>query len=73
MSKKLPQHVHRTSDVLSIHIRRRFSPYKPREKGPNEALAPAINFWDLPVYQPQQQAPARPGASDHLHIKSRGV
>lgn len=44
-----------------------------REKLPGEAEPPAISIWRQPVYQPPQMATPRPGAYDHLNVRSKGV
>tara|TARA_R110000868_G_scaffold261898_1_gene520071 strand:- start:200 stop:409 length:210 start_codon:yes stop_codon:yes gene_type:complete len=47
--------------------------WSPREKLPGEAASPAISIWRQPVYEPPKMATPRPGANDHLNIRSRGV
>ena len=47
--------------------------WSPREKLPGEAEPPAISIWRQPVYQPPKMDTPRPGASDHLKVRSRGV
>jgi len=47
--------------------------WSPREKLPGEAEPPAISIWRQPVYQPPQMATPRPGAYDHLNVRSKGV
>ncbi|CAB5222790.1 hypothetical protein UFOVP377_33 [uncultured Caudovirales phage] len=44
-----------------------------REKLPGEAQPPAISIWRQPVYQPPKMDTPRPGAHDHLKVRSRGV
>ena len=44
-----------------------------REKLPNEAPPPAISIWRQPVYKAPTMATPRPGADDHLNIRSKGV
>jgi hypothetical protein len=44
-----------------------------REKLPGEAEPATISIWKQPVYQPPQMATPRPGADDHLQIRSRGI
>lgn len=44
-----------------------------REKLPGEAEPPAISIWRQPVYQPPTMATPRPGADDHLNVRSRGI
>lgn len=44
-----------------------------REKLPGEAEPPAISIWRQPVYQPPTMATPRPGAYDHLNVRSKGV
>ena len=43
-----------------------------RQKLPNEAEPSTISIWKQPVYKPPQINTPRPGASDHLKVKSRG-
>ena len=38
-----------------------------------EAQPPAISIWRQPVYQPPKMDTPRPGASDHLKVRSRGI
>jgi hypothetical protein len=46
--------------------------YKPSDKDP-DAVPPATNsLWAQPVYKPDTTSYVRPGADDHLKIKSRG-
>jgi len=47
--------------------------WSPREKLPGEAEPPAISIWRQPVYQPPTMATPRPGAYDHLKVRSRGI
>jgi hypothetical protein len=47
--------------------------WSPREKLPGEAEPTAISIWRQPVYKPQQMATPRPGADDHLNVRSRGI
>lgn len=42
-------------------------------KDENVALPPSINIWKQPVYVPEKVQPARPGADNHLQLKSRGL
>ena len=44
-----------------------------REKLLGEAQPPAISIWRQPVYQPPKMDTPRPGANDHLKVRSRGV
>ena len=44
-----------------------------REKLQGEAEPPAISIWRHPVYRPPKMDTPRPGAHDHLQIRSRGV
>jgi hypothetical protein len=44
-----------------------------REKLPNEAPPTTISIWRQPVYQPPKMETPRPGANDHLQIRSRGI
>jgi len=47
--------------------------YKPSDKDP-DAVPPATNsLWEQPVYKPDNTGYVRPGADDHLKIKSRGM
>ena len=43
-----------------------------RQKLPGEAPPSTISIWKQPVYKPPQINTPRPGASDHLKVKSRG-
>jgi hypothetical protein len=47
--------------------------FVPLEKKPHTALPPSINVWEQPVYKPDNSGYVRPGADDHLKIKSRGM
>ena len=47
--------------------------WSPREKLPGEAEPPAISIWRQPVYQPPTMATPRPGADDHLKVRSKGA
>lgn len=49
------------------------APWTPREKEPGEAQACTISIWRQPVYKPPKMDTPRPGANDHLNIRSRGV
>lgn len=62
------------SDVVGKHARRslRSQNFEPRERHPDEALPPQINKF-AGKYEPSDMEPVRPGASDHLKIKSRGL
>jgi hypothetical protein len=44
-----------------------------REKLLGEAEPSTISIWKQPVYQPPPMATPRPGADDHLNIRSRGI
>ena len=46
--------------------------FVPSVKQPNAALPPSLNIWEQPVYKPDHSSYVRPGADDHLNIKSRG-
>jgi hypothetical protein len=48
-------------------------PWTAREREEHEALPPTFSIWERPVYQPPRMETPRPGASDHLNIKRRGV
>lgn len=43
-----------------------------REKLLGEAEPQTISIWSQPVYQPPKMDTTRPGAYDHLKVKSRG-
>ena len=43
-----------------------------RQKLPGEAEPATISIWKQPVYKPPQMDTPRPGANDHLQIRSRG-
>jgi hypothetical protein len=47
--------------------------FVPSVKLPNAALPPSISIWEHPVYKPDNSGYVRPGADDHLKIKSRGM
>ena len=47
--------------------------FVPVEKEPGTALPQSLNIWEQPVYKPDHSGYARPGANDHLKIKSRGM
>jgi hypothetical protein len=47
--------------------------WSPRHKEPGEAEPPAISIWRQPVYKAPTMATPRPGADDHLNIRSRGL
>jgi hypothetical protein len=44
-----------------------------RQKLPGEAAPPAISIWQQPVYQPPKMETPRPGANDHLNVRSKGT
>lgn len=44
-----------------------------REKLPGEAEPPAISIWRQPVYKAPTMSTPRPGADDHLQVRSRGL
>ena len=44
-----------------------------REKLPGEAEPSTISIWKQPVYKPQQMDTPRPGANDHLKVRSKGI
>lgn len=43
-----------------------------RQKLPGEAEPATISIWKQPVYKPQQMDTPRPGANDHLKVRSKG-
>ena len=47
--------------------------FVPSVKQPNAALPPTTSLWEQPVYKPDNSGYVRPGADDHLQIKSRGM
>jgi hypothetical protein len=47
--------------------------YVPIEKEPGTALPQSLNIWEQPVYTPDYTGYVRPGADDHLKIKSKGM
>lgn len=47
--------------------------YEPRQRHPDEALPNTISIKELPHYVPPKAHLVRPGADDHMNIKSRGV
>lgn len=47
--------------------------WSPREKLPGEAPPTTISIWHHPVYQPPKMETPRPGANDHLNIRSKRV
>ena len=44
-----------------------------RQKLPGEAEPATISIWKQPVYKPQQMDTPRPGANDHLKVRSKGI
>ena len=44
-----------------------------REKLLGEAEPSTISIWQQPVYKPQQMDTPRPGAHDHLKVRSKGA
>ena len=44
-----------------------------RHKELGEAPPPAISIWRQPVYKAPPMATPRPGADDHLNVRSKGV
>ena len=51
----------------------RFAEWERRQKLIGEAEPPTISIWKQPVYKPPQMATPRPGADDHLKVRSRGI
>jgi hypothetical protein len=47
--------------------------WSPREKLPGEAEPSSISIWRQPVYKPPTMETPRPGANDHLQIRSKGI
>jgi hypothetical protein len=47
--------------------------FVPVEKEAGTALPPSTNIWTQPVYTPDHSGYVRPGADDHLKIKSKGM
>jgi hypothetical protein len=47
--------------------------FVPSVKAPNAAPPPQMNLWERGVYKPDSSGYVRPGANDHLRIKSRGI
>jgi hypothetical protein len=46
--------------------------YVPVARHPSVVAAPDLNIWLQPVYMGEKPAYVRPGADDHLKIKSKG-
>jgi len=44
-----------------------------RQKLPGEAEPSTISIWRQPVYKPPKMDTSRPGANDHLNIRSKGI
>jgi len=51
----------------------RFAEWERREKLIGEAEPSTISIWKQPVYKPPQMATPRPGADDHLKVRSCGI
>jgi hypothetical protein len=64
---KLPK-----SDILSVTARRVFPSYATRIRNENEAMPNTIDIFNLPAYVPPPPPPVRPGANDHMNIRSIG-
>jgi len=47
--------------------------FVPLSKDPDAVPAPAMNLWAREQYRPPKNDYVRPGANDHLRIKSRGL
>lgn len=56
-------------DLGQVKVRRG---YVPVERAPDLVRAPTSSLWKRDSYVPQNLTPMRPGADDHLSIKSRG-
>ena len=59
-----------TGDKEQVKYRTGFVPLA---KDPDAVPPPAISLRRQPVYVPENRAPMRPGADDHLQFKSRGM
>jgi hypothetical protein len=46
--------------------------YKPSDKDPDAVPPPQMSIWARELYKPDTSGYQRPGADDHLQIKSRG-
>ena len=46
--------------------------FVPSVKNPDAVPPPTISLWEQPVYVAEKVQPMRPGANDHLKLKSRG-
>ena len=56
-------------DLGQVKVRRG---YVPIERDPSLVRAPMSSIWKRESYVPQNPAPMRPGADDHLKFKSVG-
>jgi len=56
-------------DLGQVKVRRG---YAPTERDPSLVPAPMSSIWQRDSYVPQNPAPMRPGADDHLRYKSVG-
>ena len=59
-----------TGDKEAIKYR---TGYVPLVKQPNAAPPPQMSIWERDQYEPPKEEYVRPGADDHLKIKSRGM
>lgn len=59
----------RTGDKEQLKYRTGFVP---SIKDPDAVKAPAMSIWKQPIYISDKSTYIRPGADDHLSIKSRG-
>ncbi len=73
MTDKLPQHVHRQADALSPRMKKKFAPYVPRKRHPNEALPITFVSSELPGFKFPTMDAVRPGADDHLNVNRKGL
>ena len=46
--------------------------FVPSVKDPDAVPPPTMSLWEQPVYVAEKVQPMRPGADDHLKLKSRG-
>jgi hypothetical protein len=78
VKKKVAADLHAFKEVHSVaspSMKRDFGKYVPRVRDEHEALPPQLSVWDRPTYNGSElrMQPSRPGATNALQIKSRGV
>lgn len=68
-----PGHLPTVNDLAALDMRRshgKYAPYAPRERDPGEVRQSTTSVWSHPNYVPPPATWSRPGADDHLQIKS---